>query len=94
MCNLYVLGHSIVPDSLLPHGLQSASLLYPWRFSQQEYWSRLPCPPPWNLPNPGIEPRSPTLQADSLLIEPPEKSMCNLEDHISQQAFYKSRKQK
>ena len=38
-------------------------------FSRQEYWSRLPCPPPGDLPNPGIEPRSPTLQADSLLSQ-------------------------
>ena len=37
---------------------------------RQEYWSGLPCPPPGELPNPGIEPRSPTLQADSLLSEP------------------------
>ena len=36
-------------------------------FSRQEYWSKLPCPPLGDLPNPGIEPRSPTLQADSLL---------------------------
>ena len=35
-------------------------------FSRQEYWSELPFPPPGDLPNPGIEPRSPTLQADSL----------------------------
>ena len=35
-------------------------------FSRQEYWSGLPCPPPGDLPNPGIEPRSPALQADSL----------------------------
>ena len=34
-------------------------------FSRQEYWSGLPCSPPGDLPNPGIEPRSPTLQADS-----------------------------
>ena len=39
-------------------------------FSRQEYWGALPCPPPGNLPNPGIEPRSPTLQADSLPTEP------------------------
>ena len=32
-------------------------------FSRQEYWSGLPCPPPGNLPNPGIELRSPVLQA-------------------------------
>ena len=41
--------------------------------SRQEYWSGLSCPPPGNLPNQGIEPRSPTLQADSLPSEPPGK---------------------
>ena len=35
-------------------------------FSRQEYWSRLPFPPPGNLPNPGIEPMSPAWQVDSL----------------------------
>ena len=40
-------------------------------FSRQEYWSRLPFPSPGDLPNPGIKPKSPTLQADSLLSEPP-----------------------
>ena len=39
-------------------------------FSRLEYWSGLPCPPPGDLPDPGIEPRSPALQADSLLSEP------------------------
>ena len=34
--------------------------------SRKEYWSGLPCPPPGDLPNPGTEPRSPVLQADSL----------------------------
>ena len=37
-------------------------------FSRQEHWSGLPCPPPGDLPDPGIKPRSSTLQADSLLI--------------------------
>ena len=41
--------------------------------SWQEYWSGLPCPSLGDLPNPGIEPRSPTLQADSLSIEPTGK---------------------
>ena len=41
-------------------------------FSRQEYWSGLPFPP-GDLPNPGIEPRSPTLQADFLPSEPPRK---------------------
>ena len=40
-------------------------------FSRQEYWYGLPCPPPGDLPNPGIKPRSPALQADSLPSEPP-----------------------
>ena len=35
-------------------------------FSRQGYWSWLPCPPPGDLPDPGIEPGSPALQADSL----------------------------
>ena len=42
-------------------------------FSRQEYWSGLPFPSPGDLPNPGIEPRSPTLQADALTSEPPAK---------------------
>jgi len=42
-------------------------------FSRQEYWSELPCPPPGDLPNPGIKLRSPALQADSLPVEPPGK---------------------
>ena len=42
-------------------------------FSRQEYWSRLPFPSPGDLPNPGIEPGSPTLQADALPSEPPGK---------------------
>ena len=46
----------------------------PWTTgSRQEYWSQLPCPPPGDLPDPGIKPRSPALQADSLLSEPPGK---------------------
>ena len=42
-------------------------------FSRQEYWGELPFPSPGNFPNPGIKPGSPTLQADSLLSEPPGK---------------------
>ena len=42
-------------------------------FSRQEYWSGLPFPAPGDLPNPGTEARSPALQVDSLLSEPPEK---------------------
>ena len=42
-------------------------------FSRQEYYSGLPFPSPGNLPSPGTEPRSPALQADSLLSEPSGK---------------------
>ena len=42
-------------------------------FSRQEYWSGLPFSSPGDLPNPGIEPGSPALQADALLSEPPGK---------------------
>ena len=50
--------------------MEPARLLCPWGFSRQEYWSGLPCPSPGDLPNPGIKPRSSTLQADSLPTEP------------------------
>ena len=40
-------------------------------FSRQEYWSGLPFPSLEDLPDTGIKPRSPTLQADSFLSEPP-----------------------
>ena len=62
-------------DFLWPQGLQPARLLCPWGFLKQEYWSGLLCPPPGGggLPNPGIEPRSPILQVDSLRTEPPGK---------------------
>ena len=38
----------------------------PMGCSRQEYWSGLPCPPPGDLPDPGIKPASPALQAGSL----------------------------
>ena len=42
-------------------------------FSRQEHWGGFPFPSPGDLPDPGIEPGSPALQADSLSSEPPEK---------------------
>ena len=44
-------------------------------FSRQEYWSGLPFPSPGDLPNPGIKPRSPALEADALTSEPPGKTI-------------------
>ena len=55
-------------------------------FPRQEYWSGLPFPSPGNLPNPGIEPRSLALQANSLLFQPRGKpsqsclTLCNPRD--------------
>ena len=43
-------------------------------FSRQEYWSGLPFPSPGDLPDPGLEPGFPTLQADTLPSKPPGKS--------------------
>ena len=43
------------------------------KFSGQEYWNGLPFPSPGDIPDPGTEPASPALQADSLLSEPPGK---------------------
>ena len=68
-----VLSLSVMSNSLRPHGLQPARLLCPCEFSRQEYESGLPCPPPGNLPNPGMEPKTPTLHVDSLQSEPPGK---------------------
>ena len=55
------------------HGLRFCRLLCPWGFSRQEYWSGLLCPPPGHLPDPGMQPRSPALQVDTLPSEPPGK---------------------
>ena len=41
-------------------------------FSRQEYWSGVPFSSPGELPDPGVEPGSPTLQADALPSEPPD----------------------
>ena len=45
----------------------------PLGFSRQEYWSGLPCPPPGDLPDPGIEPESPALAGRSFTTAPPRK---------------------
>ena len=62
-----------VSDSFsAPRTVGHQSTLPMW-FSRQEYWSGLLWPSPGDLPNPGIEPRFPALQVDSLPSEPPEK---------------------
>ena len=66
-------GHvcSVMSDSLQPHGLWPARLLCPLGSPDKNTGAGLPCPPPVDLPNPGIEPTSPTpsaLQEGSLLL--------------------------
>ena len=51
-------------------------------FSGQEHWGGLPFHPPGDLPSPGMELRSPTLQADSLLTDPPGKPFAILDYSI------------
>ena len=57
-------------------------------FSRQEYWSRLPCPPPGDLPDPGIKPASPMspeFQADSLLLS--HQGALQAENHLTPSYF-------
>ena len=66
-------------DSWKPHGLYVAhqTTLF-MEFSRQEYWGESPFSSPGDLPNPGIKPGSPTLQADSSPSEPPWKGILAL----------------
>ena len=69
---VYVYACSDVSDSVIPWTVTCQAPLS-MGLSRQEYWSGLPCPPPGDLLIPGIEPRSPTLQASSLPAELPGK---------------------
>ena len=61
-------SHLVMPDSVMPwSGAQRAPLSM--KFSRSEYWSGLSFPSPRDPPDPGIEPGSPELQADSLQSE-------------------------
>ena len=64
---------SVVSDSLQPPWAIGHQALLSMEVSRQEYWSGLPFPSPGALPEPGIQPRSPALQADFLPSELPGK---------------------
>ena len=64
---------SVVSNSLRPPWTVAYQAHPSMGFFKQEYWSRLPFPSPGDLPNPGIEPGSPVLQADALTSELPGK---------------------
>ncbi|KAI4578651.1 hypothetical protein MJT46_000019 [Ovis ammon polii x Ovis aries] len=54
---------------------------------RQEYWSALPSPPPGHLPDPGIKPRSPALQVDSLPLSHQGRPLIFLEPSVSPAAY-------
>ena len=58
-------GRSVMSDSVTPWTV-AYEAPPSMGFSRQEYWSGLPFPSPGDLPDPGVEPRSPALQADAL----------------------------
>ena len=62
----------VMSDSMIPWTVACQAPLS-IAFSRLEYWSRLLCPSPGDLPDPGIEPGSPALEADALTCEPPGK---------------------
>ena len=64
---------SVMSDSSWPPQTVACQAPLSMGFSRQECWSGLPFPSSGDLPNPGIQPGSPTLQADSLPSEPPGK---------------------
>ena len=77
VCNLSLMlschgGGGLVAKSRLTPAMPwtvAPRLVCPWDFPRREYWSELPLPSPEDLPDPGIEPRSPALQEDSLRTE-------------------------
>ena len=58
-------NHLVMSDSVTPWTVPCQASLS-MGFSRQEYWSGLPFPPPGDPPDPGLEPRSPALPANSL----------------------------
>ena len=71
-CTILYYALSSIPLFVIPWTVAPQAPLS-MEFSRHEYWSGLPCPLPVDLPNPEIEPRSLTLQMDSLPSEPPGK---------------------
>ena len=63
---------SVVSGPVQPCGCSLTGSSVHGILQQEEYWSRLPCSPPGDLPNPEIKPRSSALQADSLPLSPQE----------------------
>ena len=74
-------------NSLQSHGPQPTRLLYPTGFSRLEYWNELPCPPPGDLPNPGIDLtslRSPTLAGGFFTTSATRETLQTIRNHPRQ----------
>ena len=74
-------SHSVMPDSVIPWTVAHQAMSI--ELSRQEYWSGFSCPPTGDLPNPGVEPRSPSLEVNSLPSEPQGKPHYLLLSHFS-----------
>ena len=70
---IYSVSHSVVPNSLGPLWTAAHQAPLSIGFSRQACWSGFPFLSPGDLPDPGIKPGSPALQADSLPTELPGK---------------------
>ena len=94
--HLFFIFFGVLSQALIKHSRKPFVYIYifttPWTaayqappfmgFSRQEYWSGLPFPSPGELLDPGIKPRSPTLQADALTSAPPGKPSIICTIHI------------
>ena len=80
---VFCVSLSVVSNFLPPHGLEALQAPLSLGFSRQEHWSGLPFPSPGDLPNPGIEPGSPALQADSLPTKLQGKPLNHRKNEIS-----------
>ena len=83
----YIYPNNHMKRCSIPYILKVKVLCHVWLFatpwtvaSRQEYWSELSFPSPGDCPNPGIEPRPPALQADSLPYRPPGKPIIYLRE--------------
>ena len=71
ICIIIIIFRSVMSDSLQPHELQPTRLLPPWDSPGKSTGVGCHFPSSGDLPDPGIEPRSPAFQADTLTSEPP-----------------------
>ena len=70
---LLLSSHQVMPDSFMTPWTVAHLSPLSLRFPRQEYWSGLPCPPPGDLPDPGIKPAASALAGGFFTTEPPGK---------------------